>query len=337
MPEINRVLRADSEGHHLFRRLISAARAPLDGLAKSNEGFPLGFSAEVCSHSLKLLTLDTIYEFSFMLRPIGEKDRFKTFTNRLQVYNLINFPMFNSKKQLKPNEVLFLLVSNVFNRTDAIVEGSIKKNPNQDEHARGGLFLDNVLDHTPAVKYRNEKDETISVTPRELLTHIKTVAEALGFDTSQYDRRIRKIIQAQKENLDMLIKINNGERPLYSVDEAIKYRLETIGQYALLLSSFAFDDPRQRTYFSKILMDIQRIDDIEDILQDIDIQMNPYYALISEFDLLKSYKDIKEMLIAPRIAYEFFMMVFGGRKKDGVSLKDRASQIRYRYQKGVEE
>lgn len=337
MPErINQILRADSKGHYIFRRLITAARTPLSRLAESSQDPTLGLSAEICAHSLNLLSLDTIYEFSFMLRPHESKHKMADLKNRMQIYNLINFPIFETKKELKPNEICFLLISNFFNRTDAIVEKTISRNPRNNPAARGGVFLENVLTHGAAVRFTDKKGGTIRVTPYELLGHIKRIVQAFGIDVGNFDERIKRIIDGQKQNLDRLIgQIESGEIT-YSVEEAIRYRLETIGQYALLLGSVAYQDENQRKYFAKILMDIQRIDDAQDVLQDITIQLNPYLALLIEFGLLEQFKKIKKATLVSSLDYQAFLLIFGNRKKDGITFRERSQQIRREYQKGID-
>lgn len=84
---------------------------------------------------------------------------------------------------------------------------------------------------------------------------------------------------------------NTEGRLAYTMQQAIQYRIDTVGRYARLLSDIMFppnSDPAQR--FFNNMMDIQIADDIEDVAEDAFLkdnvvkyrQPNPFVVLFSE-------------------------------------------------------
>lgn len=174
------------------------------------------------------------------------------------------------------NEMLvFLLLSNTLNNLDRKIE---KLTSMAAGHKPKGEMLDAVSNN------RGLSGNGLSY--RDTISAIKSLAEKLSINTSLWEGIFDRAFLAQKAGMETLLRSNESNQP-YSIQEAIDYRIGTLGNYFALLVSLIPQDRRKN-----FLLDVrfeQLLDDIEDILEDVKAQINPFVALLKAHDLFDEY------------------------------------------------
>lgn len=98
---------------------------------------------------------------------------------------------------------------------------------------------------------------------------------------------LQSIINWQKYGVELLQRpIGNECAISYSIDEAIQYRIHTVGTYYRLLASIVIGDPTVTYKYVWELLDTQLVDDQNDVGHDLYTQVNPYLPVLAKYDLL---------------------------------------------------
>lgn len=158
----------------------------------------------------------------------------------------------------------FLLLANVFNTGDSLLESYIGIN---------GLPGENGIDFEILSRVPLYEANGISFNARDTFDLIEKliddVAEGLIAEKSS------SIIQSNLRSIQLL------KQGHYTLEQALEYRRDTIGQYADLLGRVLFSDQLLRPVYTRAMLEAQFLDDISDIYEDMFVkpQVNPLVAV----------------------------------------------------------
>jgi len=280
--------------------------------------------------ALRLLQLDSLAEFR-VGKKTGRLDSRKLKRHK----DILGYSKIDSKEQ-----ILFLLISNTFNRTDELAETAIRSTRSHDSKSVGKEFLNNLLTKVRVSEFTDQGGDKVRVNFFEMFSHIKTLAELWNVNIDNWDNYVDTIIQGQAEGQEMLQKSRNAGSITYSSKEAVHYRRSTIGNYARLLGEALFGkDEKKVNTFVEQLMQTQVRDDQIDVFEDINSQVNPFVAILQEHDLLEDFINYSKSL-KPSIAvsvHDYFTARFI-RFKDKImnmSFNDDVAYLRHSYAAGI--
>lgn len=246
-----------------------------------------------CIQALDLLQKDTALDFDNALTCNSKRED-------LRNPSLPGFEKINRFYGLPPNElkyyignkqVIFLLISNIFNRLDELGEKAVAVNPKNDSKSIGADFLMAVLHKAKLSDYQTADGENKRATFFEMIGFVKVLAGLWGVETSSWDQHIEGIVKAQAEGMDLLAESRQAGKITYSVDQALDYRHKTVGEYVKLLADIIYINPRIKRSFVKRTMGAQIDDDKIDMIDDLNSQVNPFVALLAEHNLIGVFRE----------------------------------------------
>jgi len=244
-------------------------------------------SIQACFYAFDLLQEDAVVEFIWAVKEDYQTD---TFSPKLSIGDAIEIIIGGPPKawntNLQERQIAFLLMSNIFNRADVLVETAITATKSNQDEAVGGVFLEKVLAKARLSSFKNTEGEETRANFQEMIDHVKNLCRIWEIDTSSWDGYIEKIVAAQARGMSLVVQSRREGKIAYSVEQALDYRRQTIGNYARLLADIAFIDPEQKSKFIEKMMKKQIKDDKQDIRQDLDTQVNPFVGLIAKHDLV---------------------------------------------------
>lgn len=175
--------------------------------------------------------------------------------------------------------VLFLVVANYANRLDEIVEQSI------DHATQSGIPLSGeIVEQSMRLPAAIGNDGPISFI--DMGTDINTQCDIVNVPKDVLT--IDSILTAEVAHIDRLAHwVNDGD--MYSVNEALESRLNTVGAYYHQLGGIATDNGIEEEKIMYELMGAQVEDDMFDVPEDIHTQMNPFVAALAQYGLLEQY------------------------------------------------
>jgi|GEM_PF-4966698 len=239
---------------------------------------------EVAVGVTKLLQADSLLEYALKSHAtiLGGEEPSKNLISEF-IKTFFKDPFYFSS----PRDVMFVLVSNCFNRADELMETALKKTKSQEVGQDLGVkFLKLARISESGSTTKNSARHNLV----ETLMCLKNLAELWGLDTTIWSSKIETIIAGQLEGME-LIKDYKQANKAYSPSEALDYRKKTIGTYAELLGQIAFGNKQKSIdEFVHSMLFIQRDDDIDDIIEDEFVQPNPFFAILLETNLLAEFK-----------------------------------------------
>lgn len=245
----------------------------------------LSESVAVCKGVIDLLQIDSIGELihAYSLRDPRIKSKMR-FSNDMD-------HDFIPVEELTSQDAVFLTISNIFNRTDDLIETVLAHSPYTEPQNVGTNFVNNVLGKALIAEVKNG-DNKKRYNFHETLHHAKQLAAAVSIDTSKWDTYLQQIFSAHDDAIELVRYAKIFSTVTYTADYAVDYRKKTIGNYAKLLSTCV---PKERQdQFVTMMLTAHVRDDKDDILQDQIVQPNPYLALLSQSGLLPTYVEWQE-------------------------------------------
>jgi len=245
-----------------------------------------------CTKSIKYLQEDSVIELTSSIKVSSDIDSLK---NRYPLLkeNLNTFLEIHLIKKLSsylnPERIVFLLVSNTFNRLDKLGENAISTNKKSTKDAIGEGFLEKVLEKAKLSEYTDSNGQEKKANFHQMIGFIKELASLWEIDTSNWNNDITKIIEAQSVGMNLVAESRQSGKITYSVEKAIKYRKNTIKTHAQLLSNIVYKKPKNKQTFIETIMNRQRGDDEIDLILDQNSQVNPFLALLEKHNLLNGF------------------------------------------------
>jgi len=198
---------------------------------------------------------------------------------------------FPKEINLTDGMVIFLMLSNTLNNLDRKVEKltamNVKEKPS-------GKALGEVMSSgRSGIKKSGERISHI-----EMLDDIGSLAMALNLDTSQWKDLFNEILRQQERGMTMVKKYTENNK-VYSLEEALEYRLGTVGNYYYLLAT-CLPSELKSEFLTEVGLE-QLFDDIGDVSEDEVNQVNPFVALLKKYGILDKYKAGKTNIIDTKI------------------------------------
>ena len=253
----------------------------------------LAFSVEVMRSALPYIQTDTIGELSAAYNLYLHKDESLSST-RSQLRLVTNFS--GLEKEDRGRFSLALLAANLFNREDEKIEKALQHGAHGTS-VQEGEIITNVLESGAATLIKRE-DANIRISPHDYLVHLARLVRHEGLESQTFQKYVDVIVAAQVRGLSMLEKE-------YSPAEAAVYKLSTVSMYHQLVGSLMFKDYERADKYRHYLMGYQLNDDEDDIREDVNIQPNPFVALLRRYDMLDEF-------LQSKLSYKKFLK----RKKD---------------------
>lgn len=116
----------------------------------------------------------------------------------------------------------------------------------------------------------------------EAIQAIEKLAGLMGENLGNFHQRVDGIVEAQLKGMGLVQQSKEAGRIVYTVDQALEYRVKTVKEYYKLLADIGIKKRKGRKLYVEGLMLVQHQDDKVDIIQDLETQVNPFLAVIAE-------------------------------------------------------
>ncbi len=110
-------------------------------------------------------------------------------------------------------------------------------------------------------------------------------------------QRLNEMIKEQQHGMTLVAQSKQVGKIAYSLDQAIQYRIKTLGNYFSLIAELGLTDRPKQLKFAREMMAQQMADDKQDVYKDRFTQVNPYNAILHSYGLI-------EYLTNPKITYD---------------------------------
>ena len=295
-------------------KCLGSAKDLIDEWLDSIEDPELEESVRVMKSAVRLIQEDTMSEFSGAYCVYRGKYPFST--QREAVRDEVTVTDFDQiKEEDKGRAALFLLTSNLFNREDEKIETALNRGA-KGKQVDSGQILDSVIKGGAASLVSGD-DGKRRVTPEEYLVHLGKLGVYVGVESAWFRGKVEVIVAAQKKGLAM---VDDD----YTIENAVDYKVSTIGTYNQLLSGIMFaDDAQKREGYMIMMMNTQIADDIKDIGEDVYSQPNPFISILKKHGLLekflKSGKDF-DTFLRDRTLHSYMTLELRSDKRKTVQL-----------------
>jgi len=218
--------------------------------------------------------------------PYVQQDAWHEFEEIQEMTNILPIP---PRRDVLYDEnlgraLLIVTTAALANRLDDVTEGAIEALVHSPQSFSGELF------EKTFEKGRTTEATKGRITYSAMLDSIIVLCSRLGIPNEA--DTFASIIQAQKSSISRVNKWTK-EGDMYSVDEAIESRKNTVGAYYGILARFATPDVQMQTKIRTLFNEIQLDDDMADVEMDLFIQINPFVALLYQEQMLTQYIEEK--------------------------------------------
>lgn len=251
-------------------------------------------------NSMNYLQMDTLEEFRFISDTYRNVVRFQGKDE--EMYESLGF-----------RPMVFLILANTFNRCDELLERATASNG---DHIDPEKLFFGILDKgAVALVDGPDGKRGKRVSPRQMIEICRKLAQQTGIDTADWSTQLESIYASQIEGMKEIQRFRKDE-PTWTVEDAIAYKRNTVGVYARLLGRVLFNSEDGEQMAFRTIMRVQAHDDVDDIVQDYGVQINPFLSLLREdrgrnIELFREISSVKGIAEAQKLKEELYPKIRG--------------------------